>query len=81
MEFRHRVNQIETHEMMAQSEFGQVKLVSLEIVDFKQLQKGKVEWEFSPDGCFGIISVGELVGKYRFIKNIKINSITEYSWF
>lgn len=81
LKFCHRVNQIETHERMARSEFGKVKLVSLEIVDFKQLQKGKVEWEFSPNGRFGIISVGELVGKYRFTqKSIKLQNIHGSNW-
>lgn len=53
---------------MAQSEFGNVQLVALNIVDFKQLQKGAVEWEFDNDGHFNVIFVRDFIGKY-FLMN------------
>lgn len=73
-EFRHRNRNTESERSWkknkkmatAQSEFGKVKLISLEIVDFKKLEKGKVAWNYSPDGHFGTISVQSFVGKIFF---------------
>lgn len=53
---------------MAQAQVGKIKLVSMEIVDFKTLQKGTISWDFSPDGHFGIIAVQDFVGNYLFSK-------------
>lgn len=49
---------------MAQAQVGKIKLISMEIVDFKTLQKGTIFWNVSPDGHFGIIAVQNFVGNY-----------------
>lgn len=42
---------------MDQTNNHNVKLVSLNIIDFKRLQKEIVSWNLQPDGLFDVINV------------------------
>lgn len=51
-----------------------IKLTSLEIIDFKNLQKGTISWQAAPTS-FGVIAVRDFGGKFRYISthSIKVN--------
>lgn len=70
---------------MSASGFDAVKLISLDILDFKKLQRGKVSWEYRVETKFGVVNVQSFDGKI-FLgifsrKLIRFDSVIELNSF
>lgn len=48
---------------MAGSDFGAVKLISLDILEFKNLLRGKISWEYDIETKFGVVNIQPYDGK------------------
>lgn len=62
--------------------FGKVKLISLDILDFKTLSRGKVTWDYGAGTKFGMINVQHFEGELKrfFLGIFESDSEVRIKW-